>query len=126
MGAMVIMAANDGINHETGYRHEHEKKKAWERHYIPLTPAYAIRQSQLDRSLFLARGRSAVSPLFHQSAISGSMGSAMPIIAGFEAIFVAFEMDLQKLSRRIDREDNLVLIAYLRPGRSCKPHIDST
>ena len=44
MGAIVMVAANDGINHETGYRHEHEKKKAWERHYIPLPPAYEIRQ----------------------------------------------------------------------------------
>jgi hypothetical protein len=43
MGAIVIAAANDGINHETSYRDEHEKKKAWERHYIPLCPAYAIR-----------------------------------------------------------------------------------
>ena len=44
MGAIVIVAANDGINHETGYRHEHENKKAWERHYIPLPPAYEIRR----------------------------------------------------------------------------------
>jgi hypothetical protein len=49
MGAIVIMAANEGINHETGYRHEHEKKKAWEGHYIPLAPAYAIRQGQLEQ-----------------------------------------------------------------------------
>jgi hypothetical protein len=40
----------------------------------------------------------------------------MPIIAAFEDMFVSFEMDSQKLPRRIDREDNLVLIAYLRLG----------
>jgi hypothetical protein len=34
MGAIVMVAANDGINHETGYGHEHEKKKALEGHYI--------------------------------------------------------------------------------------------
>jgi hypothetical protein len=44
MGAIVMVAANDGINHETGYEHEHEKKKALERHYIPLPPAYEICQ----------------------------------------------------------------------------------
>jgi hypothetical protein len=43
MGAIVMVAANDGINHETGYGHEHEKKNASERHYIPLPPAYEIR-----------------------------------------------------------------------------------
>jgi hypothetical protein len=53
MGAIVIVASNYGINHETGYRHEHEKKKAWEGHYIPLSPAYAIRQDQLDGSAFI-------------------------------------------------------------------------
>ena len=53
MGAIVIVAANDGINHETGNRHEHEKKKAWEEHYIPLLPAYAIRQGQLDGSVHI-------------------------------------------------------------------------
>jgi len=26
MGAIVMVAANDGINRETGYWHEHEKK----------------------------------------------------------------------------------------------------
>ncbi len=31
-----MVAANDGINHETGYGREHEKKKASEGHYIPL------------------------------------------------------------------------------------------
>jgi hypothetical protein len=35
MGAIVMVAANHGINHETGYRREHEKKKASERHYLP-------------------------------------------------------------------------------------------
>jgi hypothetical protein len=43
MGAIVMVAANDGINHETTYGHEHEKKKASARHYIPLPPAYEIR-----------------------------------------------------------------------------------
>jgi hypothetical protein len=46
MGAIVMVAANEGINHETSYRHEHEKKKAWERHYKPLPPAYAIRRGR--------------------------------------------------------------------------------
>ena len=55
MGAIVIVAANDGINHETGYRHEHEKKKAWERHYIPLPPAYEIRRGRLDGRAFIVR-----------------------------------------------------------------------
>ena len=45
MGAIVMVAANDGINHETGYGHEHEKKKVSERHYIPLAPAYEIRHA---------------------------------------------------------------------------------
>ena len=44
MGAIMMVAANEGINDETGYGHEHEKKKASERHYIPLAPAYEIRQ----------------------------------------------------------------------------------
>jgi hypothetical protein len=35
MGAIVMVAANEGINHETGYGHEHEKQSALERHYIP-------------------------------------------------------------------------------------------
>lgn len=55
MGAIVIVAVNDGINHETGYRHEHEKKKAWERHYKPLAPAYEIRRGWLDGSAFIVR-----------------------------------------------------------------------
>jgi hypothetical protein len=53
MGTIVMVAANDGINHETGYGHEHEKKKGSERHYIPLPPAYEIRQGQLDGSAFI-------------------------------------------------------------------------
>ena len=53
MDTIMMVAANDGINHETGYGREHEKKKASERHYIPLPPAYAIRQSQLDGSVFI-------------------------------------------------------------------------
>jgi hypothetical protein len=43
MGAIVMTATNDGIDHEASYRHEHEKKKRSERHYIPLLSAYAIR-----------------------------------------------------------------------------------
>ena len=43
MGAIVMTAANDGINHEASDRHEHEKKKRSERHYTPLLSAYAIR-----------------------------------------------------------------------------------
>jgi hypothetical protein len=42
MGAIVMMAANGGINHEAGYGHEHDEKKGSERHYIPLPPAYEI------------------------------------------------------------------------------------
>ena len=48
MGAIVMVAANEGINHETGYGHEHEKKKASERHYIPLPPGYEIREGQVS------------------------------------------------------------------------------
>jgi hypothetical protein len=64
MGAIVMVAANDGINHETGYRHEHEKKKAWERHYIPLPSAYAIRlgllmEAYLFFPMYPRRGRNA-------------------------------------------------------------------
>ena len=43
MDAIVMVTANDAINHETGYGHEHEKKKASERHYIPLPLSYEIR-----------------------------------------------------------------------------------
>jgi hypothetical protein len=32
MGAIRMMAANNGINRKTGYRHEHKKKKSLERH----------------------------------------------------------------------------------------------
>jgi len=42
-----MVAANDAINHETGYGHEHEKKKASERHYLPLALSYEIRQGRL-------------------------------------------------------------------------------
>jgi hypothetical protein len=42
MGA-IVTAANDRISHEASYRHEHEKKKRSERHYIPLRSEYAIR-----------------------------------------------------------------------------------
>ena len=43
MGAIMIVAANDGINHETGYRYEYEKKKAWEGHLH--TASSSIRDS---------------------------------------------------------------------------------
>jgi len=52
MGAIVMVATNDGVNHVTGYGHEHEKKKALERHYIPLPPAHEIRRGQLDGTAF--------------------------------------------------------------------------
>ena len=55
MGAIVMVAANDGINHEAGYGHEHEKKKGSERHYIPLPPAYEIRRGRLDGRAFIVR-----------------------------------------------------------------------
>jgi hypothetical protein len=42
MNTIVMVAANDGINHETGYGREHEQKKASERHYIPLSLSYEI------------------------------------------------------------------------------------
>ena len=74
------------------------------------------------RDFLLPAGREECSkPSLSLVAVSGSVGSVLPIIAAFEAMFVSFEMDSQKLSRRIDREDNLVLIACLRLGRSCKP-----
>jgi hypothetical protein len=50
MGAIVMVAANEGINHETGYGHEHEKKKALERHHIPLPPAYEICRRRTNSS----------------------------------------------------------------------------
>ena len=53
MGAIVIVAANDGINHEAGYGHEHEKKKGSEGHYIPLLSAYAIRNGHFDGGAFI-------------------------------------------------------------------------
>src|SRR6266576_2104603 len=43
MAAIVMLAANDGINRETGYGQEHEKKDSSERHYAPLPPAYENR-----------------------------------------------------------------------------------
>ena len=43
MDAIVMVAANDGINHETGYGYEHEKKKASKSHYMPLALSYEIR-----------------------------------------------------------------------------------
>ena len=52
MGAIVMVATNDGVNHVTGYGHEHEKKKGSETHYIPLLSAYEIRQGQVDGSSF--------------------------------------------------------------------------
>ena len=49
----MMVAANEGINHETGYGHEHEEKKASERHYIPLPPAYEIRQVSWMEACFI-------------------------------------------------------------------------
>jgi hypothetical protein len=43
MSAIVMVAANEGINHKADYGHEHEKKKGSERHYILLLSVYAIR-----------------------------------------------------------------------------------
>ena len=57
MGAIMMVAANDGINRETGYGHEREKKNQLERHYIPLPPAYEIRQGQLDGGTFTKTDR---------------------------------------------------------------------
>ena len=52
MDARGMAAANDGINHETGYGHEHEKRNSQESHYIPPPPAYEIRRGQLDGTAF--------------------------------------------------------------------------
>src|SRR5712671_3703013 len=48
MDAKVMAAANHGINHETDYGYEHEKKRASKSHYMPLALSYEISQDQLD------------------------------------------------------------------------------
>ena len=51
------------------------------------------------------------------------MGSVLPIIAAFEAMFVSFEMDFTKNPPAAQNsEDNLVFIAHLSLGRSLQTH----